>query len=268
MSRIRAPAVAGSFYPDDPQTLMATVDRLLAEAAETGEGLRPAPKALIVPHAGYIYSGAVAAKGYRLLMPLKGRIRRVVLVGPVHHHWISGIAVPEVEAFDTPIGALPVDSDAVLTLATLPQVVFDDAPHATEHSLEVQLPFVLRVLGEVAIVPLLVGDASPKDVAEVLARLWGGPETLIVVSSDLSHDQSYLAARRLDTATAMEIETLQVGALGGGHACGCLPINGLLAEAKDRHLQVQRLDLCNSGDTAGARNQVVGYGAWAFRAAA
>lgn len=268
MTDVRAPAVAGSFYPEDPQTLMATVDRLLAEAAEAGEGLRPAPKALIVPHAGYIYSGAVAAKGYRLWMPLKGRVRRVVLIGPAHHHWISGIAAPEGESFDTPVGALPVDRDAVLALATLPQVAFDDAPHVAEHSLEVQLPFLRRVLGEVAIVPLLVGDASPQDVAEVLARLWGGPETLIVVSSDLSHDQSYLAARRLDTATAMEIESLQIGALGGGHACGCLPINGLLVEARDRGLQVQRLDLCNSGDTAGPRNQVVGYGAWAFRAAA
>ncbi len=267
-STTRRPAVAGSFYPGEPEELMAAVDTLLADAERAGGGAQPAPKALIVPHAGYIYSGAVAARAYRLLRPLAGRLERVVLIGPAHRAWLTGIAAPEAAGFATPLGTLLVDQEAVAAIADLPYVQVSDAVHAEEHSLEVQLPFLQRVLGLVHIVPLLVGDATPREVVSVLDRLWDGAGTVILVSSDLSHYHGYDAARRFDAMTATCIETLQGDGLGPGHACGCLPISGLIAEAKRHGLAVERLDLRNSGDTAGPRHEVVGYGAWAFREAA
>jgi hypothetical protein len=261
--RVRAPAVAGFFYPGDPAALCEQLDGFLASAAPAPRGAAP-PKALIVPHAGTIYSGPIAASAYARLRPLRGAIRRVVLLGPAHRVFLRGLAAPRAEAFSTPLGVVPVDRAALAALADLPQVAVSDAPHEGEHSLEVQLPFLQRVLGDFALVPLAVGEASAAEVVAVLERLWGGPETLLVVSSDLSHYHDYATARRLDRATCAAIEALDAGGLGPDSACGRVPVRGLLAAARARGLAAETLDLRSSGDTAGDRDRVVGYGAWAF----
>jgi AmmeMemoRadiSam system protein B len=263
MGPMRAPAVAGSFYPDRPGELAAAVQGYLADAAlsESGE-TKSAPKAIIVPHAGYIYSAPVAATAYARLKPLAGTVSRVVLLGPAHTVALGAIAAPHAEAFDGPLGPLTVDRPALWALAGLSQVVQDDAPHAREHCLEVQLPFLRTVLGEVSIVPLVVGDVAPAAVAEVIERLWGGPETLILLSTDLSHYHHHEAARARDAATASAIEALEGARIGPEDACGCRALAGLLAAARTRNLTIERLDLRTSGDTAGPKDRVVGYGAW------
>ncbi len=269
MSQLRAPAVAGSFYPGRPGELAAAVEGYLADASpepssQADSGPKALPKAIIVPHAGYIYSATVAATAYARLKPLAGRVSRVVLLGPAHMVALGAIAAPHAEAFDGPLGPLTVDRPALWLLAGLPQVVQDDAPHAREHSLEVQLPFVTAVLGEVAILPLLVGDVAPAAVAAVIERLWGGRETLLLLSTDLSHYHPYEAARARDAATAAAIEALQGEGIGPEDACGCRALAGLLAAARARNLTIERLDLRTSGDTAGPKDRVVGYGAWAL----
>lgn len=262
MERVRPPAVAGLFYPDDPAALERTV-RALLEAADEAAG--PPPKALVVPHAGYVYSGPVAASAYRRLRPARGRVRRVVLLGPAHRVPVAGLALPEAEAFATPLGRVPVAADAAARLADLPQVVRSEAAHALEHSLEVQLPFLQVVLGEgFDLVPLVVGDADDEAVAEVLERLWGGEETLVLISSDLSHYLDLDAARRLDARTRAAVEALDPAAVGRDQACGRVPLRGLLRLAGARGLRAVTLDLRTSGDTAGPADRVVGYGAFAF----
>lgn len=259
--RARPPAVAGLFYPDDPEVLRRDVEAHLAAAGLAEQ--ETAPKALILPHAGYVYSGPVAASGYaRLPEVARRRIRRVVLLGPCHHVPLRGLAVPRAEAFATPLGAVPVDREAVARALALPQVVTSDEAHAAEHSLEVHLPFLQRLLGDFALVPFAVGDASAEEVAEVLELLWGGPETLVVVSSDLSHYHDYAEARRLDAATCRAIEALDPEALDEESACGRVPVRGLLVVARRRGLAARTVDLRSSGDTAGPRDRVVGYGAW------
>jgi AmmeMemoRadiSam system protein B len=260
-TRVRPSAVAGLFYTGNPQRLRAEVAGLLADAPAYAGGHA---KALIAPHAGYRYSGQVAATAFAALRDAASTVTRVVLIGPAHYVALRGIAVPTVDAFETPLGRLPVDRDALAAIADLPFVVEADAPHAPEHALEVELPFLQMLLGPFAVVPLLVGDAESKHVAEVLRRLWGGPETLVVISSDLSHYHDYATARRLDAATAAVIERGGWAQLGSNNACGFLAIAGLLVEAARRGLKAQRLALCNSGDTAGDRDRVVGYGAWSF----
>ncbi len=258
-AKTRPPAVAGLFYERHPQRLRTMVAELLAAAPPSG---KTAPKALIAPHAGYVYSGGVAAAAFATLKDGARAIRRVVLIGPAHYIAVRGIAVPTVDGLETPLGCVPVDRDALTAIADLPFVVEADAPHAPEHALEVELPFLQMLLRAFAVVPLLVGDAVPPQVAEVLRRLWGGPETLIVVSSDLSHYHDYDTARRRDAATAAAIERREWSSLGPDQACGFLPVAGLLLEAERRGLALRRLALCNSGDTAGSRDRVVGYGAW------
>ena len=259
--RIRPAAVAGSFYPADPARLAAEVARLLAQVPPSAGA---APKALIAPHAGYAYSGAVAGSAFAQLRGRGDSITRVVVIGPAHYLPLRGIALPTAEAFATPLGRVPVDRDALVAIADLPCVSAMDAAHAPEHAIEVELPFLQRILPRFTLVPLLVGSATPQEVAAVLARLWGGGETSIVVSSDLSHYHDYQTARRLDAATAQRIERGDWASLGPDDACGRLPIAGLLIETARHGLAAQRLALCNSGDTAGPRNEVVGYGAWAF----
>lgn len=254
---VRPAAVAGFFYPREAAALRA----MLAEQLTANPPSGAAPKALIAPHAGYVYSGPVASRAYNLLA--KGSARRVVLLGPAHRVPLRGIALPTVASFRTPLGDVPLDTDAMRSLESLPQVACSDEAHRLEHSLEVHLPFLQARLGEFALVPLVVGWASPGDVAAVLERLWGGPETLVIVSSDLSHYHPYAEARRLDERTAKRIEGLETP-LEGEEACGAHPLNGLLQVARARGLGVTRLDLRNSGDTAGGRDRVVGYGAWAL----
>ncbi len=258
MAGTRPPAVAGSFYPADSKQLRTMVDGYLASAQTDGV----APKAIIVPHAGYIYSGPVAASAYARLKGLRGRVTRVVLLGPSHRVGFSGLAFSSADYYDTPLGRIPLDRHAEELLAGLPQVRVYDAAHAREHSLEVHLPFLQETLSEFTLVPLVVGDATPAEVGEVLERLWGGPETLIVISSDLSHYHDYATAQRLDRATSQAIEALRYEDIGYDAACGRNPVNGLLYVARQRGLHARTIDLRNSGDTAGPRDQVVGYGAY------
>src|SRR6478672_9294051 len=259
-SRTRPTAVAGLFYPSDPDLLRTQVLDLLSDVAVS----QSMPKALIAPHAGYAYSGRVAAAAFATLRDSAQTITRVVLIGPAHYLHVHGIAAPTVDAFETPLGRVAIDLEALRKIADLPFVIRADAPHAPEHALEVELPFLQTVLASFQVVPLVVGDAAPQDVAHVLRQLWGGPETLIVVSSDLSHYHSYETAQRLDLATAAAIERGDWASLGPNQVCGCLPVAGLIVEAERRGLKARRLSLCNSGDTAASRDRVVGYGAWMF----
>jgi AmmeMemoRadiSam system protein B len=251
---IRPPAVSGLFYPGDPVELEEMVSHFLARVRPSG----PAPVALIAPHAGYVYSGPVAATGYATL---RRPIERVILLGPAHRYPLRGLAAHSADTFLTPLGPVPCDTPA------LPHVETLDVAHAAEHSLEVHLPFLQVALGDFTLTPLVVGDAQTDEVAEVLEHLWGGPETLVVISSDLSHFHDYDTAVRLDRATATAIEELRPEAIGPHEACGCRAINGLLRVARDKGLTVTTLDLRNSGDTAGPRKEVVGYGTFAFNAA-
>ncbi len=260
MSSVRFPSVAGMFYPADPQELRAQVETFLASAESTGA----TPKALVAPHAGYVYSGPIAASAYTLIRPRAEQIRKVVLLGPTHRVAVRGLVYSSASHFRTPLGDIPVDTGSLAAIADLPQVAESDRPFEGEHCLEVQLPFLQALLPNFSIVPLLVGLAEAEEVAEVLQRLWGDDETLIVISSDLSHYHPYEQARTLDTATSQAIERLDLESLSGEMACGSYPLKGLLLEARRRHMQADVLDLRNSGDTAGPRNQVVGYGAYGF----
>lgn len=262
MHTVRPAAVAGRFYPAQAQELAGTMARLLS-GADTVAALAPPPKALIVPHAGYIYSGSTAALAYARLAPLRGTVRRVVLLGPVHRVPVRGLALPGVDAFASPLGTIPIDQAAVDALAGLPQVVTSPAAHALEHSLEVHLPFLQTVLQDFTLLPLAVGDATAEEVAEVLNVLWGGPETLLVISSDLSHFLPYAQAQARDQDTVQRILQLR-GPLNHQQACGATPINGLMLVARERQLTPQLLHLCNSGDTAGDKERVVGYASLAL----
>ena len=258
MTTVRAPAVAGTFYPNNPRQLHTQIQDFLAHVAPNG----PVPKAIIAPHAGYIFSGPIAASAYAHLQAAKDTIQRVVLLGPSHRVGFRGIAVSHMDAFDTPLGRILVDQEAIAQIRDLPQVGFLETAHAQEHSLEVHLPFLQEVLGEFKLVPLVVGEATPEEVGAVLEALWGGPETLIVISSDLSHYHDYQTAKRLDAATSQAIEALRYEDIGYEDACGRNPVNGLLWVAQRKGLQCRTIDLRNSGDTAGPRDQVVGYGAY------
>jgi AmmeMemoRadiSam system protein B len=259
MTTARSPAVAGQFYPAEPLQLAQDVQRLLAEARSHDL----VAKALIVPHAGYIYSGAIAATAYASLIPFAARIRRVVLLGPTHRVAVRGLALSGVEAFDTPLGRVLLDTEVAQSIAHLPQIVVSKQAHELEHSLEVQLPFLQSVLHDFTLLPLAVGMATPEEVAEVLEAVWGGDETLIVISSDLSHFLPYAVAQRVDNATVQSILKLHQP-LTHEQACGGTPINGLIIAARQHHLTPHLLDLRNSGDTAGSKDRVVGYSAFAF----
>lgn len=260
MTAVRRPAVAGMFYPAERSRLQAMVGEFLSDAHTSGS----VPKAIIAPHAGYIYSGPVAASAYALLAPARASITRVVLLGPAHRAPLRGLALPSADRLATPLGEVPVDKDAIAKIADLSQVQVMDEAHSEEHSLEVHLPFLQTVLDHFLLVPLAVGKAEPEEVGEVLERLWDGPETLIVISSDLSHYHDYDTARRLDSATSRAIEQLRPDDIGYEQACGRIPINGLLHVARKRGMKAKTVDLRSSGDTAGPRDQVVGYGAYVF----
>ncbi len=261
MQTIRRPAVAGMFYPDDPHELHDMLQGFLGETRPAEK----APKAIIAPHAGYIYSGSIAATAYARLALDRDSITRIVLLGPSHRVPFRGLALSSAESFLTPLGEVPLDPGASDALADLPQVSVLDEAHATEHSLEVHVPFLQEILDVFTLIPLVVGEASTREVSEVLERLWGGPETRFVISSDLSHYHDYQTARRLDQATSEAIETLRPEDIGYEDACGRNPVKGLLDVARKHGLKCKTLDLRNSGDTAGPRNQVVGYGAYVFQ---
>lgn len=263
MTKLRNPAVAGTFYPANAAELRSMLNTFLSPLQPAQEA-GTVPKAMIVPHAGYIYSGPVAASAYRLLWPARDSIQRVVLLGPSHRVPLFGLAVSSADAFSTPLGQIALDKAAIKSILEFPQVKLMDQAHSLEHSLEVQLPFLQTVLGDFTLVPLVVGEASPQEVGEVLDILWGGDETLILISSDLSHYHDYNTARRMDQATSKAIEQLKPQAIHYDDACGRNGINGLLLIAQKHGLQARTIDLRNSGDTAGPRDQVVGYGAYVF----
>jgi MEMO1 family protein len=272
---IRPAAVAGLFYPADASHLRSSVRALLegtsspraAAFTQNAEALAveaSPPKALIVPHAGYVYSGPVAGAAYRLLAKARDQITRVVLLGPSHRVAFTGMAATSARAYETPLGLIPIDQEWLNRARDLPQFRVLDEAHEGEHCLETQLPFLQVALGDFKLAPIVCGRIGAEAAADLLETLWGGPETLIVVSSDLSHYLDYQACRTLDEKTRAAIERLDPSALGSEQACGAAPVNGLLTAAKRRGLRVKTLDLCNSGDTAGPRHRVVGYGAWAF----
>jgi len=267
MPTVRPAAVAGMFYPSEPRALEASVRGLLDAAPRPADAADAAhtnwPKALIVPHAGYIYSGPIAASAYARLLPGRSRIRRVVMLGPVHRVPIRGLALPGADGFATPLGAVAVDAEAAMLLRAMPQVSESEHAHSLEHSLEVQLPFLQTVLDEFTLVPLVVGDATPAQVAEVIEAMWGGPETMIVISSDLSHYHAYDEAAEIDRSTADDILAL-ADTLDHEQACGATPINGFALCARRHGLAPELIDLRNSGDTAGDKSRVVGYSAFAF----
>ena len=253
------------FYPGDPRALAAEIDDLIGGVEQLSPRLG-FPKVLVVPHAGYIYSGAVAARAYDDIAPARGIVKRVVLLGPVHRVAVRGLTLPAAAFFDTPLGRIAIDQKAVAALAGLSQVLESAPAHAMEHSLEVQLPFLQKALGEFTLVPLAVGMASVEEVAAVLERLWGGPETLVVISTDLSHYLAYEEAQAIDRATIGRIVALATD-LNHEEACGATPLNGLLFVAKKKDLSVKLLAACNSGDTAGDKGRVVGYSSFALHEA-
>jgi AmmeMemoRadiSam system protein B len=254
----RQPAVAGVFYPVNTQQLHQMLDQYLNDAETDAK----VPKAIIAPHAGYIYSGPVAATAYARLKQARHLITRVVLIGPSHRVAFKGLAVSRASTFTTPLGKIPVDQKAVEVIAQLPFVEFLEKAHTYEHSLEVHLPFLQETLNGFSIVPIVAGDASPEQVAQVIDMLWGGQETLIVISSDLSHYHNYETAKQLDQTTSEIIEKRQYEKLAYESACGKVPVSGLLKVAREKSLSIKTIDLRNSGDTAGDKSRVVGYGAY------
>lgn len=264
MNTVRPPAVSGMFYDADPENLRRDVEGFLAQAGEIAPAQVP-PKAIIAPHAGYVYSGPVAGRAYATVKPLRDRIKRVVLLGPAHRVYVEGIAASSATAFATPLGNVPLDHDLIRTLVEeFGFLHYSDEAHEVEHSLEVQLPFLQDLFEDFLLLPFAVGAAVPEQVDALLERLWGGDETLVVISSDLSHYRSYEAAREIDRFTSEQIRDLDPKALTGEHACGYMPISGLLEAAVRRKLRCEVLDMRSSGDTAGPRDRVVGYGAYAF----
>jgi AmmeMemoRadiSam system protein B len=256
---VRAAAVAGTFYPADPGRLAHDVDGYVGAGSAD-----PAPKALIAPHAGYVYSGPIAGRAYARLRGARGQVTRVVLVGPAHFVALTGLAVSGADRWVTPLGPVEVDDAARRGMLELPDVVLADAPHAPEHSLEVHLPFLLRVLGSFQLVPVVVGRASPDAVAAVLETVWGGPETLIVISTDLSHYYDHDTATVLDRRTAAAVVAGRADDIGPEDACGALAVRGLLVAARRHGLRTDLVELGTSADTAGPRDRVVGYGAFAL----
>ena len=261
MTSIRAAAVAGVFYPADETSLRGMVKQFLAQATSIG----PAPKAIIVPHAGYIYSGPIAANAYHLLENSSENFNRVILLGPSHRVPLLGLAASSASSFATPLGLVEIDQDSIRKLSKLKQVKVMDEAHSLEHSLEVQLPFLQTILTDFKLIPLVVGDASAREVCEVLEHAGLDERTLIVISSDLSHYHDYATANKLDTLTSQAIAGLDGNRIGYEGACGRVPVNGLLMYASTHGLKAEVIDQRNSGDTAGDKDQVVGYGAYAFR---
>ena len=258
--RIRKAAVAGQFYEADRVSLQQQVSNLMS-GTQAGSG--NVPEALIVPHAGYIYSGSTAARAYRCLESRHNEIRRVVLFGPAHRVYLEGMAVPSVDLFDTPLGSVPLDREAIDAIINMSGVCVSDQAHHDEHSLEVQLPFLQMILTQFTLVPVVVGNCKSTTVAAVMDELWGGADTLIVVSTDLSHFLTYDEALQVDAHTCSRILE-KTTSLSGEEACGARALNGLMCTEHAQALEVELLEACNSGDTAGNRNRVVGYGAFAL----
>ena len=261
MNQIRQPAVAGMFYPADKQLLIRDIHEYLDQVKIEQDSV---PKALVVPHAGYMYSGPIAASAYKQLIPVKDKIKRVILFGPSHRVAFHGLAAPQVDFFNTPLGNIAIDHQTIEQVADLPQVILSDQAHLQEHSLEVQLPFLQEILSDFSLVPFVVGEADRFEVAEVIEKLWGDEDTLIVISTDLSHYHSYNEAKQMDQDTSDAIVNLKPEQIEYDDACGRNGLNGMITVAEEKQLVADILDLRNSGDTAGDKSRVVGYGAYVF----
>ena len=262
MENIRPAAVAGSFYPASSSALLSTIEQAFKHAVPVVH--TRCPKALILPHAGFVYSGAIAASGYQYLLPYRERIRRVVLIGPSHRVGFHGLALSSADYFETPLGTVKIDQNAQQLLLEMEGVQIIDEAHTNEHSLEVQLPFMQHVLDDFTLIPIVTGDAQPELVARVIETLWGGPETIIIVSSDLSHFHGYETAKRLDVCTSKAITSLDYKQVHSNDACGCIGVRGLLYFAQHHRLAASIIDVRNSADTAGDKESVVGYGSYLF----
>ena len=258
--KIRPAAVADMFYSANSSELAAQVFDFM----DSDEIINIVPKALIVPHAGYVYSGSTAGKGYALAKKLIPVVNKIVLIGPCHRVWIEGLAIPNCQYFETPLGRITIDSTSLLELAKFPQVVISNQAHEQEHSLEVQLPFLQSIFSQFELIPMVVGDISTEALVKVLEFLWGGEETLIVISSDLSHFLDYDTAVAIDNKTSQAIENFDSESISSEMACGCSGIKALLQVANNKNLQVKTIHQCNSGDTAGSKDRVVGYGSYAI----
>jgi AmmeMemoRadiSam system protein B len=265
MNITRSAAVSGLFYPDEPQILRDTIDTLLSQSAIKEQSTQV--KAIIAPHAGYQYSGLTAARVYKQLQTLRDRIQRVVLLGPSHRVAFEGMALTEADFFETPLGQIKVNKDDYPQLLAMENMFVFEQAHVAEHCIEVQLPFLQRILNNFTIIPIVVGIADPHSVSNIIESLWGGDETLFVISSDLSHYQSYESAQQTDNETSRAILDLDFNAIQPNNACGCMAVNGLLNFAHRHPLTVKLIDQCNSGDTAGDKDKVVGYGSYLFEEA-
>ncbi|WP_455220701.1 AmmeMemoRadiSam system protein B [Kaarinaea lacus] len=263
-SKIRPAAVAGMFYPSDPVDLRHMVSRYLQDANDIVKEKPATPRAIIAPHAGYIYSGPVAAYAYRYVESLKNTVRNVVLIGPSHRVPLIGLATSGADFFATPLGNIPINRSLTEKINQLPFVTELDQAHAMEHSLEVHLPFLQMTLDEFSLVPIVAGDASPDEVNQLIETACTSDDTLLIISSDLSHYHDYETAKRMDQDTCHAIEALDIRGVDSQHACGYIPVRGLLSYAKQHHLHATTVDCRNSGDTAGPRDQVVGYGSYVF----
>jgi len=263
-NKIRPTAVAGMFYPSDPQELQTMVNGYLSQTRPLENIHARDIKAIIAPHAGYIYSGPVAASAYRYLEDLKSQIANVVLIGPSHRIPLLGLATSSADYFSTPLGNIPINRAITEELNTLPFVTELDQAHSMEHSLEVHLPFLQLTLGEFQLIPIVAGDASSQQVDQLISMALQHEKTLLVISSDLSHYHDYGTAQQLDNETCEAIETLSAEDLDSSHACGFIPVRGLLKYAREHGLTATTVDCRNSGDTTGPRNEVVGYGAYVF----
>ncbi len=262
-SNIRPPAVAGLFYPGNPQKLKNVLQDFFDHAAKPDSEMKPC--ALIAPHAGVVYSGIVAAAAYSLLQDHDWGFRRYVLLGPAHRVFVEGLVLSPASFFETPLGKVPLDIDQAEYLSEKYSFIrYNKSAHREEHSLEVQLPFLQYAADDFEILPILAGHCTAEDAAACIREYLCVPDTLIVVSSDLSHFLPYTSAQKIDQETAEAVAALDFQALGHDSACGRIPISGLLLAAQKQKLRSELLSLCNSGDTAGTREQVVGYGAWGF----
>lgn len=262
MTHIRPPAMSGRFYPANPADLRAMVSGYLSDASHQKPSI--VPKAIIAPHAGYLASGPIAGSAFKMWQGQMADVQRIVVIGPTHTMAFRGLATVSASAFRTPLGDVPVDQEAIERIRPLPFIHINDHTHAQEHGLEVMLPFLQTIGQDMTIIPLVVGQATGTEVAQVLETLWGGSETRLIISSDLSHYHNYQTAKQLDQATAVAITQYQPDKLDINHACGYRPVQGLLHLAKESKLVAQTLDLRNSGDTIGSKDRVVGYGAFSF----
>lgn len=262
MQNIRPAAVSGLFYPaNGPALNTMVVNELRSVKSHSNSRF---PKAIIVPHAGYIYSGAIAASAYSRLQPYRQHIKRVIIIGPSHRVGFNGLALSSADYFETPLGNIPVDKETNEQLLAIDGVKTLDQAHVQEHSIEVQLPFLQNVLDDFTIVPIVAGNASAKLVDKVINSLWSNDNTVIVISSDLSHYHDYVSAQQLDLSTSDAILNLDLNQIDSEHACGCVGIRGLLSFAQHHAVEATSLDIRNSGDTAGDKDSVVGYGAFIF----